>query len=162
MTTKQLLIDTLRNEAPIFVKVIAAVPADRGGYKPHERARTAENLAQQLAMQPLGIGQVATTGLLEGGHSGGGATLAQSADLCRRNCEQALKDLAAAPDGEWETGTATLRWEGKDVWKAKRYEMAWGLLLDAIHHRGQLSTYLRAMGAKVPSIYGGSADEQPA
>jgi uncharacterized damage-inducible protein DinB len=33
------------------------------------------------------------------------------------------------------------------------------LLMHGIHHRGQLSTYLRAMGAKVPSIYGGSADE---
>jgi uncharacterized damage-inducible protein DinB len=29
----------------------------------------------------------------------------------------------------------------------------------SIHHRGQLSTYLRPMGSKVPSIYGGSADE---
>jgi uncharacterized damage-inducible protein DinB len=36
---------------------------------------------------------------------------------------------------------------------------AWGFLLDIIHHRGQLSTYLRPMGAKVPQIYGPSADE---
>jgi uncharacterized damage-inducible protein DinB len=33
------------------------------------------------------------------------------------------------------------------------------MLKHSIHHRGQLSTYLRPMGAKVPSIYGGSADE---
>ena len=33
------------------------------------------------------------------------------------------------------------------------------MLVHTVHHRGQLSTYLRAMGAKVPSIYGGSADE---
>jgi len=37
--------------------------------------------------------------------------------------------------------------------------MLWGFLFDAIHHRGQLSSYLRPMGAKVPSIYGPSADD---
>lgn len=38
-------------------------------------------------------------------------------------------------------------------------ELVWFMLLDTIHHRGQISIYLRAMGAKVPSIYGPSADE---
>ena len=38
-------------------------------------------------------------------------------------------------------------------------EICWFMLLDTIHHRGQLSIYLRGMGAKVPSIYGPSADE---
>jgi uncharacterized damage-inducible protein DinB len=38
-------------------------------------------------------------------------------------------------------------------------EVIWFMLLDAIHHRGQMSVFLRAMKAKVPSIYGPSADE---
>ena len=38
----------------------------------------------------------------------------------------------------------------------------WLILFDAIHHRGQLSAYLRPMGGKVPAIYGPSADERPA
>lgn len=38
------------------------------------------------------------------------------------------------------------------------YRMAWGFYLDAIHHRGQLTTYLRAMGATVPAVFGPSAD----
>jgi uncharacterized damage-inducible protein DinB len=48
---------------------------------------------------------------------------------------------------------------GED-WKAKKYDMAWGFLFDAIHHRGQLATFLRAMGTTVPAIYGPSADEK--
>ena len=40
------------------------------------------------------------------------------------------------------------------------YHFAWEFLFDAVHHRGQLSTYLRPMGSTVPSIYGPSADEQ--
>jgi uncharacterized damage-inducible protein DinB len=35
------------------------------------------------------------------------------------------------------------------------------VLFDAIHHRGQLSAYIRPMGGKVPAIYGPSADERP-
>ena len=38
-------------------------------------------------------------------------------------------------------------------------ELMWFMVMDSIHHRGQLSVYLRMMGAKVPSIYGPSADE---
>jgi uncharacterized damage-inducible protein DinB len=38
-------------------------------------------------------------------------------------------------------------------------DMLWIMLLDAVHHRGQLSVYLRMAGGKVPSIYGPSADE---
>jgi uncharacterized damage-inducible protein DinB len=39
------------------------------------------------------------------------------------------------------------------------YGHAWGFLFDIIHHRGQITTYLRAMGAKVPQVYGPTADE---
>jgi uncharacterized damage-inducible protein DinB len=38
-------------------------------------------------------------------------------------------------------------------------EFLWYLFFDAIHHRGQLSTYIRPMGGKVPSIYGPSGDD---
>jgi uncharacterized damage-inducible protein DinB len=37
--------------------------------------------------------------------------------------------------------------------------MAWSFLFDIVHHRGQITTYLRPMGAKVPQIYGPSGDE---
>jgi uncharacterized damage-inducible protein DinB len=48
---------------------------------------------------------------------------------------------------------------GTPVWEAPLGDMLWGFLFDAIHHRGQLSAYLRPMGAKVPSIYGPSGDD---
>jgi uncharacterized damage-inducible protein DinB len=39
-------------------------------------------------------------------------------------------------------------------------ETAWDFLLDAIHHRGQLTAYIRPMGGKVPSVYGPTADDK--
>ena len=49
--------------------------------------------------------------------------------------------------------------EGGGAWEDALSQMVWGFLFDAIHHRGQISTYLRPMGSKVPSIYGPSADD---
>ena len=50
-------------------------------------------------------------------------------------------------------------WAGQEVMRDTGYDTAWGFLFDQVHHRGQLSTYLRPMGSTVPSIYGPSADE---
>jgi uncharacterized damage-inducible protein DinB len=45
------------------------------------------------------------------------------------------------------------------VFSASGYDQAWGFFFDMIHHRGQLSTYLRPMGSTGPPIYGPTADE---
>jgi hypothetical protein len=50
-------------------------------------------------------------------------------------------------------------YQGQEVMSETGYNNAWGFLFDIIHHRGQLSTYLRPMGSTVPQIYGPSADE---
>jgi uncharacterized damage-inducible protein DinB len=49
--------------------------------------------------------------------------------------------------------------ESMPPWEDTIENFVWGFLFDAIHHRGQISTYLRPMGGKVPSIYGPSADD---
>ncbi len=41
----------------------------------------------------------------------------------------------------------------------RRADARWMFFYDSIHHRGQMTVYLRAVGGRVPSIYGGSADE---
>jgi uncharacterized damage-inducible protein DinB len=61
----------------------------------------------------------------------------------------------------WEKLSAD-RWNGKLLFFGQdrsASEMAWGFLFDIVHHRGQITTYLRAMGSTVPQIYGPSADE---
>ena len=50
-------------------------------------------------------------------------------------------------------------YQGQEVMSDTGYNSAWGFLFDIIHHRGQLSTYLRPLGSTVPQIYGPSADE---
>jgi len=66
--------------------------------------------------------------------------------------------LATVDDAKWDS-KARLLMDGKAGWETTLGDMLFGFLFDAIHHRGQLSSYLRLMGAKVPSIYGPSADD---
>jgi uncharacterized damage-inducible protein DinB len=47
----------------------------------------------------------------------------------------------------------------KKMGDMRRIDVLWSSLMDQVHHRGQLSVYLRLVGAKVPSIYGPTADE---
>ncbi len=60
---------------------------------------------------------------------------------------------------DWN-GKAMMMSGEKVEWETTKGKMVWGLLFDLIHHRGQLSVYLRPMGGKVPSIYGPSGDTE--
>ena len=68
---------------------------------------------------------------------------------------------AAGLEARWRA-LPVARWSGElDFFGGKRpaAPMAWSFLFDIVHHRGQITTYLRPMGAKVPQIYGPSGDE---
>ena len=65
--------------------------------------------------------------------------------------------LKKLDDAGWKRPVRFLM-EGKQINETTTNEMLWGFLHDMIHHRGQLSTYIRPMGGKVPSIYGPSGD----
>jgi uncharacterized damage-inducible protein DinB len=74
---------------------------------------------------------------------------------------EAYKAQATTLPARWKALSAG-RWKGNlDFFGTERPAglMAWSFLFDIVHHRGQLSTYLRPMGSKVPQIYGPSADE---
>ena len=68
--------------------------------------------------------------------------------------------VARMDDAAWERN-AEFYFGGKKVSNQPVGGFLWFILFDAIHHRGQLTTYLRPMGAKVPAVYGPSADERP-
>lgn len=157
MTNKDFFAITLKAEAPKFRSAIEALPEDKHGHKVHEKSREAGNLAAQLALQWKAISGVLTQGSPAfDPHEMGKQSKAEMLAKFDAGMAQLEKDLIAISESEWENGSAAMG----EMWKDKKYNMAWGFLFDAIHHRGQLATYLRAMGAKVPSIYGPSADDK--
>lgn len=160
MTNGEFFRERWEMEQAAFRKVMSAVPAGQLDYRPHERSSSAGELAWQLAQE-----QADLIDLLD---------KSEAIYIPGRPRPSSLDEILAA----WDQASATLRerlqsldeskWQtqghfkvGDDVaWTDTLQNLLWGFLFDMIHHRGQLSTYLRPMGAKVPAIYGPSGDER--
>ena len=72
--------------------------------------------------------------------------------------EELTERMKKVPASQWEK-RMPFTFQGQEVMNETGYENGWITLFDQVHHRGQLSTYLRPMGSTVPQIYGPSADE---
>ena len=86
-----------------------------------------------------------------------------SLDEMVRAYEKAHSELAPAlervDDRTWNEKITQFVMDGRVFFEVPLGQMFWLGLFDAIHHRGQLSVYIRPMGGRVPSIYGPSADD---
>ena len=154
---REYYVQCLDAEVPTFIRVLKAVPPDQAGYKPHPRSTSAGDLVWLLAVELRDACE-----LLEHGDVNYMETpapgVAESVAAYEKNAGALRTQLAKVDDARWES-PARLKMDGKVVWETTVGDMLFGFLFDAIHHRGQLSSYLRPMGAKVPSIYGPSADD---
>ena len=158
MDTREFLIECFKAERPKFERVLRAVPPDQLAYRPHERSSSAGDLVWLLASELHDACVIVDRGELDYVLPPAPATLGESIAAYERNASELQKRMARLDDAAWG-GKARFLMDGKLLWEAPLGEMLWGFLFDAIHHRGQLSSYLRPMGAKVPSIYGPSADD---
>jgi len=72
--------------------------------------------------------------------------------------DKAIEVLSDYSDSKWNEESVELLVNGNPLLTMPRANMMWFFLFDIIHHRGQLSTYIRPMGGKNPAVYGYSAD----
>jgi hypothetical protein len=158
MNTREHFVETFKAEKPKFVRVLRAVPADQIAYRPHARSTCTGDLVWLLASELRDACEVVDHGEVNYVLTPAPATVAESVAAYEKNAGDLEKRVASLDDAAWEKKTRFLV-DGQVAWEASLGEMLWGFLFDAIHHRGQLSSYLRPMGATVPSIYGPSADD---
>jgi uncharacterized damage-inducible protein DinB len=142
------------------VKVLRAVPSDRRDYKPDEKSRTAWELATHLAGSDLWfLDSVCDAAFVydpevENKRTAGLNTIDDLVEFYKREYSKRIHRLRSTPGEQLAKEV--------DFFGTAKEPSIWFLGLannHGIHHRGQLMTYLRAMGSKVPAIYGGSADE---
>lgn len=145
-------------ELPIFIRVLEALPQDRLDWRPHERSKSAGELAFSMGMEARSLLPLARTGIVDFSAVPTPVDIASSAEAFQESFTELEKLVADMSDADWES-EAVMKM-GESEWKQPRGAMLWSFLVDLIHHRGQLSTYIRPMGGKVPSIYGPSADTQ--
>jgi uncharacterized damage-inducible protein DinB len=157
MTNREFCISRRKAERPAFLRVLKAIPAGNHDYRPDPKSRTAIELAWLLAVEEAALLQLINSGVAEWKESAPSAHLDAIVADFEQNSAQVNTRLEQLDEAAWENKVRFIMVGGS--WEDSLSQMVWGFLFDAIHHRGQLSTYLRAMGGKVPSIYGPSADD---
>jgi uncharacterized damage-inducible protein DinB len=159
MSTREFFAERLKAEIPGFAKVLRALPADPLDYKPHEKNTSAGSLAWQIGTEIGTLQELFGTGDINYVQGPTPASLDEIVAFFEKHAEETLAQANAVGEERWN-GPGRFLWGGQTVWEATVAEIAWGFLFDMIHHRGQLTAYLRPMGGKVPAVYGPSADDQ--
>ena len=154
---RQFFLECLRAEGPKFVRVLKAVPPDQSAYRPHPRSSCTGDIVWLLASELGDACEITDKGSLAFTMPPAPA-IPEAIAVYERNLKELQARVAAIDDAKWDA-PAKFIVDGKVAWEAPLGDMLFGFLFDAIHHRGQLSSYLRPMGAKVPSIYGPSGDD---
>ena len=135
-------------------KVLECVPEDRFAWKPHEKSFTLGRLANHIARLPIMPAFI----IAGGGSRPSDAT--SKAELLARFDETvaASREALAGMDDDYLSRTMKVTPEiSRTVYAALRGR---GLMNHLIHHRGQLTVYLRLLDVPLPGMYGPSADEK--
>jgi uncharacterized damage-inducible protein DinB len=148
---------SLRKESETTLRVIRAVPPGQGDYRPHPNSRSALELVWHIASADIWFLDSFLAGHFDMEDDTMPADFATAEDIAlwyEENFAPKLEEVLKLPASFWAT---PLPFFGIFNYPAALYVQF--MLNHTIHHRGQLSAYLRPMGAKVPNIYGGSFDE---
>ena len=152
MDEKELFAGFWTEEAKTTAKVLRRIP-EGSDYRPDPKSRTAQEIAWQIVCEEKMIIDALETGNVEWNPPPMPKSMKEVADAYEHQANSMGQRWSALPRE---------RWSGElDFFGTTRpaSPMAWSFLFDIVHHRGQITTYLRPMGSKVPQIYGPSGDE---
>jgi uncharacterized damage-inducible protein DinB len=157
---RAIMLNGILREAEITKKVIAAVPDAKSDYKPDPNARTAKELSWHLANTDVQfLDGIAELNFKMENPAKKPQTSSEIVAWYDQNLRRCVDRIAALTPEQLLTPV-----EFFGVFNLPAVLYLGFMNNHSIHHRGELATYLRPMGSKVPSIYGGSYDEpfQPA
>jgi len=150
----------LKNEHGLTKRVIEAIPLDKGDYRPDEASKTALELAWHIVATEKRFLDAVATGAFDLSPSPRPDSLRTSADIASWYAADFGPRLETVSKLSADQLTKIVDFRGMFQLPAVMYL---GFILHhSVHHRGQLSTYLRPMGGKVPAIYGESYDSAAA
>ena len=159
MSLAKFFVERWESEVPAFGKVLRAIPVDRLSWRPHERSTTAGDLAWQLAEEQRMLADLLDMGRIDMDQRPRPKSVAEIVEAWDRATDE-LRPRLAKLDDSLMPRAAEMFVGGQSAWKDSISNILWGFLFDMVHHRGQLSSYIRPMGGRVPAIYGPSGDDQ--
>jgi len=151
---------SLTAERPVTQRVIEAIPLDKGDFRMDDVGKSALDLAWHIVGAEHKFLDFVVKGTFDVTPAPRPAHLDHSAAIARWFAETAAKDYEKVAAAPVEALVKVVDFRGRYQFPAVTFLQIG--LNHSIHHRGQLSMYLRPMGAKVPSIYGESYDSAKA
>lgn len=161
MTTPAIPLKEFDAEMASTRRLLERVPSDKGSWKPHEKSFSMGNLAQLVSWMPGWIDQTLRQPKIDLAAQAGYSlqtteTLLAAFDKNVRDAREALNEVTgAALDEPW-----SLTMGDHVLMTSPRGETVRQHLSHLVHHRGQLTVYLRLVDVPLPSIYGPTADER--
>ena len=166
MTKTDWFLAELESEAAKTRRVLAELPEGKREWKPHDRSMAFGYLTDLTTNILSWIGLAITLDELDVAPKGGSSYRPAPANTSVEAIAALDKAVAQAREALQKTNDAHLatRWRlvaaGNVVMEQRREEVIRDTFLHSAHHRGQMTVYLRLLGARVPSVYGPSADDQ--
>jgi uncharacterized damage-inducible protein DinB len=152
MDEKSLFSRFWTDESKTTRNVLARIP-EGSDYRPDPKSRTAKEIAWQIVCEEKMIIDAMETGTADWSPPPLPGTMSEVLETYEHQSAEMPRRWNELPSARWE---GNLEFFGIERPAAP---MAWSFLFDIVHHRGQITTYLRPMGSTVPQIYGPSADE---
>lgn len=155
MITKDDVLNFYKNEIATTIKVMRAVPEGQLDFTLHDRSNSVRNLFKTFIVETIINLSIIKGEISEGSMNKVPAfdTVADGVAAFETASHTFIAALEEAPEEDIAKTFSMWGMEGT------RATLLFGMMSDMIHHRGQLSAYLRPAGGKVPMIYGPSADE---
>jgi uncharacterized damage-inducible protein DinB len=160
MTIAETFLPEFDQEMATTRRLLERVPSDKGQWKPHPKSFALGHLAQLVALMPGWITNILTQSSLDLGRASGYSYEKTSTllSLFDKNVSEARATLTAASDADFAISWSLKHGE-RVLFSAPRVVVVRQTINHLVHHRGQLTVYLRLQDVPIPSIYGPTADE---
>ncbi|HYI95601.1 MAG TPA: DinB family protein [Bryobacteraceae bacterium] len=152
-TVTEFLLPQIEQEIETTARVISAVPDDKKTYTPHDTCMKAGDLAEHIACSDMWFLESVIAGEFGPFPEASGTPTADVASTYKARGAELVEKIKKLSGEHLAKPVTFVNWTLPNV------TFLQVMMKHSVHHRGQLTAYLRPMGAKVPSIYGGSADE---
>lgn len=161
MSTAETLLPEFDQEMATTRRVLERVPGDKGKWKPHEKSFSLGHLAQLVAWMPGWVTNAVRETELNLAKAGGYSyeKTEKLLDMFDKNVKEAREAIASAKDKDFSVSWS-LKHGDRVLFTLPRGAVVRQHINHLIHHRGQLTVYLRLVDVPVPSIYGPTADER--
>ena len=160
MTIAETMLPEFDQEMQTTRRLLERVPDDKGPWKPHPKSFSLGHLAQLVAWMPGWMTNTLRASELDLG-SAGEYTYEKTKTLLAmfdKNVREGREAIEATSDAEFAKPWSLKR-NGQVLFTAPRAVVARQNINHLVHHRGQLTVYLRQLDVPIPSIYGPTADE---